>query len=222
MKKVIYILLMLLLLSGCEQELNETTQTAEIPVITEQHIVVTETPLTLTPPTIPKLEEKAYVYSFDGFINIDDTRHYRMEYCVDEGFEYNVYRVMLFDANNEHMQTLYGEFHFGYVFDPKFEDLNTDGYTDISLPYGSPDHFRLYLWNNDVECFESVIYEDHDSSGFHEDRGDYAICNGYLEKWIKLEHNSFLYRILAWDGNVLKIESEEFHRAIPPDDVREE
>ena len=108
----------------------------------------------------------------------------------------------VYDAFDNQMHSF--EWEVGREDDyPVIEDLNLDGYPDMSVlenSYYLNEGYALYTWNPENQSYEKVICEELLES--------YEICDGYIRNWIRSDGEGFIYQVLYWEGNTL-VKKEE-------------
>lgn len=118
-------------------------------------------------------------------------------------FSYKIY-----DANNKLLQ----EIKWKCILDvyPKLMDMNQDGNVDLQITVDQAINYdinKFYLWNEEKQHYEKVIYDGVLS--------DINICDGYILNFIRAGAKGYYVEKLVWDGNKLIKESEEL---VMPDD----
>ncbi|MCL2884537.1 MAG: hypothetical protein FWF49_03535 [Oscillospiraceae bacterium] len=86
-----------------------------------------------------------------------------------------------------------------------FEDVNSDGYTDMVVNTGGTmnETHDLYIWDNSSKMLTKAIYDGFDMLSYFE------VHDGYLMNWVKASANGGVIQKLVWNGNTLTKVSEE-------------
>ena len=152
-------------------------------------------------PTSSPTPETNYLHTFNGAVDLtlNQTGLYHISYHVDGSF---AYELTILDPHDRPLQVLTGTNPFSSTYDPVFSDLNSDGYTDFHLPSIFNEANYLFLWNNTVCQFEPAVLDGIDLVPYFE------IYDGHLKTWVR-QDGGYLYRLLRWDGNTLRLELEE-------------
>lgn len=133
---------------------------------------------------------------------LDEEGNYLSGFILDKD-PYDVRYEALY-GNDKDTHEVVSDYELPPIVNINFLDVNLDGYTDMELClFESGWEREFYLWDSALQGYTPVNYD-----GFlviHE----YEVCNGFLRNWEKHSYWDGVIQTLVWDGNTLRLESEE-------------